>query len=85
MFSCLVKAKAAKILGFLRRNLSHCSSKVKEQAYNSLVRLRVAYATPVWPPTHRIHRGSKTQCPDTAEYQKWEKPLDGRHLSAGDI
>ena len=31
-----VKARATKILGLLRRSLSHCSSKVKEQAYNFL-------------------------------------------------
>ena len=32
-----VKSKASKILGLLRRNLSSCSTYVKEQAYNSLV------------------------------------------------
>ena len=41
-----VKTKATKILRILRQNVSHCSSKVKEQAYNSLVRPRVEYAIP---------------------------------------
>ena len=41
-----VKSKASKILGLLRRNLSNCSTYVKEQAYNSLVRSRVEYASP---------------------------------------
>ena len=53
-----VKAKATKILGLLRRNLSHCSSKVKEQAYNSLVRPRVEYATPAWAPYEKQHIAS---------------------------
>ena len=53
-----VKAKATKILGILRRNLSHCSSKVKEQAYNSLVRTRAEYATPAWAPDEKQHIAS---------------------------
>ena len=53
-----VKAKATKILGLLRRNLSHGSSKVKEQAYNSLVRPRVEYATSAWAPYEQQHIAS---------------------------
>ena len=53
-----VKAKATKILGLLRRNLSHCSTKLKEQAYNSLVRPRVEYATPAWAPYEKQHIAS---------------------------
>lgn len=45
-----LKAKATKILGLLRRNVSHCSSKVKEQAHNSLVRPRAEYAHLRGPP-----------------------------------
>lgn len=90
-----VKAKAAKILGLLRRNLSHCSSKVKEQAYNSLVRQRVEYAIPAWDPYEKQHIASTEALQrtalrfvterifrDTAAYQG---PLDRRHLNAGDI
>ena len=36
-------------------NVSHCSSKVKEQAYNSLVRPRVEYAIPAWDPYEKQH------------------------------
>ena len=53
-----VKAKATKTLGLLRRNLSHCSPKVKEQAFNSLVRPRVEYATPVLAPNGKQHIAS---------------------------
>ena len=53
-----VKTKATKILRILRRNVSHCSSKVKEQAYNSLVRPRVEYAIPAWDPYEKQHIAS---------------------------
>ena len=53
-----IKAKATNILGLQRRNLSRCSSKVKEQAYNSLVRPRVEYATPAWAPYEKQHVAS---------------------------
>ena len=39
-------------------NVSHCSSKVKEQAYNSLVRPRVEYAIPAWDPYEKQHIAS---------------------------
>ena len=50
-----VKSKASKILGLLPRNLSSCSTYVKEQAYNSLVRSRVEYASPCWSPFEKQH------------------------------
>ena len=50
-----VKAKATKTFGLLHRNLSHCTYKVKEQAYNSLVRPRAKYATPAWAPYEKQH------------------------------
>ena len=53
-----VKSKASKILGLLRRNLSSCSTYVKEQAYNSLVRSRVEYASPCWSPFEKQHIAS---------------------------
>ncbi|KAK6169191.1 hypothetical protein SNE40_020289 [Patella caerulea] len=42
--------KANKTLGFLRRNLNISSIKVKENAYKSLVRPLVEYASSVWDP-----------------------------------
>ena len=53
-----VKSKASKILGLLRRNLSSYSTYVKEQAYNSLVRSRVEYASPCWSPFEKQHIAS---------------------------
>jgi chemotaxis methyl-accepting protein methylase len=38
------------ILGFLRRNLKHCSKTLKETAYTSLVRSVLDYSSTVWDP-----------------------------------
>ena len=43
-------SKANRTLGFLRRNLSVNSQHLKTQAYTSLVRPLVEYASPVWDP-----------------------------------
>jgi hypothetical protein len=45
-----ITAKANKILGFLRRNLKIPSIRIKEQAYQTLVRPLVEYASTVWNP-----------------------------------
>ena len=42
--------KANSTLGFLRRNLRQCPPKLKELAYNSLVRSVLEYACCVWDP-----------------------------------
>jgi hypothetical protein len=42
--------KANRTLGFLRRNLKISSISIKEQAYKTLVRPLVEYASPVWDP-----------------------------------
>ena len=45
-----ITAKANKTLGFLRRNLKIPSIRIKEQAYQTLVRTLVEYASTVWNP-----------------------------------
>ena len=45
--------KASRSLGFLHRNLHIKSLKIKEQAYKSLVRPQLQYATTVWDPYHK--------------------------------
>ena len=42
--------KSSSILGFLRRNLRRCPSKLKESAYIAMVRSRLVYGAPVWDP-----------------------------------
>jgi hypothetical protein len=44
--------KANRTLGFQRRNLKISSISIKEQAYKTLVRPLVEYASPVWDPHH---------------------------------
>jgi hypothetical protein len=48
-----IKNKANRTLGFLRRNLKISSISIKEQAYKTLVRPLVEYASPVWDPHHQ--------------------------------
>ena len=43
-------ANANRALGFLRRNLKVCSSRIKEMAYKAMVRPIVEYACTVWDP-----------------------------------
>ena len=45
-----ITAKTNKTLGFLRRNLKIPSIRIKEQAYQTLVRQLVEYASTVWNP-----------------------------------
>ena len=45
-----VAKKANSTLAFLCRNLRYCPSKLKELAYNSLVRSTLEYASTVWDP-----------------------------------
>jgi ribonuclease P/MRP protein subunit RPP40 len=45
-----ITTKSNKTLGFLRRNLNISSTKIKQQAYKSLVRPMVEYASTVWDP-----------------------------------
>ena len=50
-----IKHKAMKILGLLRRNFSGSSQYVKTQAYKSLVRPHVKYASAAWSPFEKQH------------------------------
>ncbi len=41
-------ASASRTLGFLRRNLKRCPTKLRELAYRALVRSKIEYACSVW-------------------------------------
>ena len=43
-------SKASSTLGLLRRNLSLCPQKLREQAYISLIRSRLEYCAAIWDP-----------------------------------
>ena len=45
-----ISNKASSILGFIRRNLRHCTSNRKQKAYISLVRSVMDYFCVVWDP-----------------------------------
>ena len=45
-----ISNKASSILGFIRRNLRHCTSNLKQTAYTSLIRSVMDYSCVVWDP-----------------------------------
>ena len=49
-----ITKKANRTLGILRRNLKISSISIKEQAYKTLVRPLVEYASPIWEGTERF-------------------------------
>ena len=58
-----VAAKAGRTLGFLRRNLGKCPMRLKQQAYFSLVRSQLEYASVIWDPfrQNQIYQLEKIQ------------------------
>ena len=42
--------KANRLLGFLRKNLHHCSSDLKETAYKQLILSCLGYCAAIWDP-----------------------------------
>ena len=52
-----------KILNFVKRNLTNCSTTIKKQAYLALVRPIMEYASPVWHPYYNsdIYKLEKVQ------------------------
>jgi hypothetical protein len=46
-----VRAKSAKLIGFVSRNLRGCSPKVKQQAFITLIRPIMSFGAPAWHPT----------------------------------
>jgi hypothetical protein len=57
-----ITAKANKTLGFLRWNLKIPSIRIKEQAYQTLVRPSVEYASTVWNPYTKTEINKLKQC-----------------------
>ena len=62
-----ITSKAAKTLGFLRRNMAFAPGETKAAAYKTLIRPKLDYAAPVWLPHHqkeidRIEKSSQDCC-----------------------
>ena len=54
------RTKANRSLGFIKRNLKRCPEQIKDQAYKSLVRPHVEYASSVWSP-HQKYQVDKLE------------------------
>ena len=50
-----ITCKATKVLNFIKRNLYKCSQYTKSNAYLSLVRPSLEYASSIWDPYYKIH------------------------------
>ena len=48
-----ITSKASRVLGFVKRNLKHCPRTVKERAYQTLVRPKLEYSSPIWNPQQK--------------------------------
>ena len=59
-----ISKKASSVLGFLKRNLKHCPQKIKERAYQSLVRPKLENVSSVWNPQQ------KTQIKQLPQFQR---------------
>ena len=85
--------KANKTFGFLRRNINISSTKVKEQAYKSLVRPSLEYTCSVWDPYSKEHKTQLEQvqrraaryvtnrCHNTSSVSNMIGHLNGRSLA----
>ena len=51
-----ITAKASRFLSFVKRNLRHCPKAEKERAYQTLVRPKLEYSSPVWNPQLQIEQ-----------------------------
>jgi hypothetical protein len=88
-----ITTKANKTFGFLRRNINISSTKVKEQAYKSLVRPSLEYSCSVWDPYTKEHitqleqvqrraaRYVTNRCHNTSSVSNMIGHLNGRSLA----
>ena len=60
-------SKALKTLGFLRRNMYHCTNRVRERTYNILVLPVINYAAAAWDP----YLEKDMKCPDHSTKYIW--------------
>ena len=78
-----VVSKANSTLGFLRRNLRKCPSKLKKTAYLSLVRSTMEYAATIWDPYYVRDIDSLEQVQRRCSFYYWGLPYyQQRHCYA---
>ena len=56
-----ITGNANRTLGFVRRNIKTKMSKVREKAYNTLVRPQLEYASSVWDPNTKVRTSQLDQ------------------------
>ena len=80
-----ISNRSNSILGFIRRNLKHCSKSLKETAYISLVRSVLDYASVVWDPYQKKdidrlegiqRRAARFVCNDYGKYSSVTKMME---------
>ena len=74
--SYTITSKASRILGFVKRNLKHCPRTVKERAYQTLVRPKPEYSSPIWNPQHKTPTKKIEQVQRTAARFVLNKPYN---------
>ena len=71
--------KTSKVLNFIKRNLSNCSSETRASAYLSLVRPIMEYASCVWDPHEIVNIQALEKVQRRAA--RWVLSEYGRHSS----
>ncbi|KAK3881103.1 hypothetical protein Pcinc_014440 [Petrolisthes cinctipes] len=74
-----IRAKASRVLGFLRRNLSRCNTDTKIIAYNTFVRPHLDYCDTVWDP-HTYNNINKLESTQN-KTARWAR-RDYRHTTS---
>ena len=72
-----ISSKAAKTLGFLRRNLAFAPKSTKEVAYKTMGRPKLEYAAPIWSPYSKLQINQVEKVQRTAARwtcRKWRNP-----------
>lgn len=77
-----ITSKASRVLGFVKRNLKHCPKTVKERAYQTLVRPKLEYSSPIWNPQQVTQIKQIEQVQRNAARFVLNKPFNRQNLSS---
>ena len=77
-----ITSKASRVLGFVKRNLKNCPRTVKERAYQTLVRPRLEYSSPIWNPQQKTQIKQLEQVQRNAARFVLNKPYNYQNPSS---
>ena len=77
-----ITSKASRVLGFVKRNLKHCPRTVKERAYQTLVRPKLEYSSPIWNPQQKTQIKQLEQVQRNAARFVLNKPYNYQNPSS---